>query len=159
MRNARVIARRVKRFAAGLAIGGMTLGAGALLDGQGARMGDAVLKTARHDPANELAMKITAPFTFAAVGDIAISRPIAEIDDPRFQSLFSVMRAADMTYANMEGPLEDDKLVKDLKGMGVRIMTTSNNHTMDDGIEGMAFIETVVKSSKLGAKWVKFSKA
>ena len=30
--------------------------------------------------------------------------------------------------------------------------------TIDDGIEGMAFIETVVKSSKLGAKWVKFPK-
>ena len=109
--NDRVIARRVKRFATALAIGGMTLGAGVLLDGQGARMGDAVLRTAQHDPANELAMKITAPFTFAAVGDIAIERPIAEINDPRFQSLFSVMRAADMTYANMEGPLEDDKLV------------------------------------------------
>ncbi len=27
--------------------------------------------------------------------------------------------------------------------------------TIDDGIEGMAFIETVVKSSRLGAKWVK----
>jgi predicted dehydrogenase len=31
--------------------------------------------------------------------------------------------------------------------------------TIDDGIEGMAFIETVVKSSKLGAKWVKFPSA
>ena len=30
--------------------------------------------------------------------------------------------------------------------------------TIDDGIEGMAFIETAVKSSKLGAKWVKFPK-
>ncbi|MSU66932.1 MAG: Gfo/Idh/MocA family oxidoreductase [Opitutus sp.] len=30
--------------------------------------------------------------------------------------------------------------------------------TIDDGVEGMAFIETVVKSSKLGAKWVKFPK-
>ncbi|HEX2854916.1 MAG TPA: Gfo/Idh/MocA family oxidoreductase [Opitutaceae bacterium] len=28
--------------------------------------------------------------------------------------------------------------------------------SIDDGIEGMAFIETAVKSSKLGAKWVKF---
>ncbi len=28
--------------------------------------------------------------------------------------------------------------------------------TIDDGVEGMAFIETVVKSSQLGAKWVKF---
>ena len=31
--------------------------------------------------------------------------------------------------------------------------------TIDDGVEGMAFIETVVKSSKLGAKWVKFPRA
>ena len=28
--------------------------------------------------------------------------------------------------------------------------------TIEDGVEGMAFIETVVKSSRLGAKWVKF---
>lgn len=28
--------------------------------------------------------------------------------------------------------------------------------TIDDGVEGMAFIETAVKSSKLGAKWVRF---
>ena len=31
--------------------------------------------------------------------------------------------------------------------------------TIDDGVAGMAFIETVVKSSKLGAKWLKFPKA
>ncbi len=30
--------------------------------------------------------------------------------------------------------------------------------TIDDGVDGMAFIETVVKSAKLGAKWVKFPK-
>ena len=31
--------------------------------------------------------------------------------------------------------------------------------TIEDGVEGMVFIETVVKSSKLGAKWLKFPKA
>jgi predicted dehydrogenase len=31
--------------------------------------------------------------------------------------------------------------------------------TIDDGVEGMAFIETAVKSSKAGAKWVKFPAA
>ncbi|MES1167558.1 MAG: gfo/Idh/MocA family oxidoreductase, partial [Oleiharenicola lentus] len=31
--------------------------------------------------------------------------------------------------------------------------------TIEDGVEGMAFIETVVKSSKAGAKWVKLLKA
>jgi len=30
--------------------------------------------------------------------------------------------------------------------------------SIDDGVEGMAFIESVVKSSKAGAKWVKFPK-
>jgi predicted dehydrogenase len=30
--------------------------------------------------------------------------------------------------------------------------------TIDDGLEGMAFIETAVKSSQLGAKWVKLPK-
>jgi predicted dehydrogenase len=30
--------------------------------------------------------------------------------------------------------------------------------TIDDGIEGMAFIETAVKSARAGAKWVKFPK-
>ncbi len=30
--------------------------------------------------------------------------------------------------------------------------------TIADGVEGMAFIETVVKSSKLGARWLKFPK-
>lgn len=30
--------------------------------------------------------------------------------------------------------------------------------TIDDGVEGMAFIETAVKSSRLGAKWLKFPK-
>ena len=28
--------------------------------------------------------------------------------------------------------------------------------TIDDGVEGMAFFETVVKSSRTGARWVKF---
>ena len=31
--------------------------------------------------------------------------------------------------------------------------------TIEDGVEGMVFIETVVKSSKAGAKWVKFPSA
>lgn len=31
--------------------------------------------------------------------------------------------------------------------------------TVDDGLRGMIFIESVVKSAKLGAKWVKFPKA
>ena len=119
-----------------------------LLRGQGAAQGDSVAQLVRHDPSRELAMKITQPFTFAAVGDIIIRRPVGE-GDAGYQALAKVMREADMTYANMEGPILDEahfrgplaggpkSVVNDLKRMGVRIMTDANNHTLDAGLEGM----------------------
>jgi len=119
-----------------------------LLRGQGAAQGDSVAQPVRHDPSRELAMKITQPFTFAAVGDIIIRRPVGE-GDAGYQALAKVMREADMTYANMEGPILDEanfrgplaggpkSVVDELKRMGVRIMTDANNHTFDAGLEGM----------------------
>src|SRR6266436_7281347 len=115
--------------------------------GQGAAEGDVVLPQARRDAAKELAMKITEPFTFAAVGDIIIRRPVGQLVDAGFQALTKVMRAADSTYANMEGPIIDASdpnyhgpqvggpktIIDDLKAMGIRVMTTANNHTMDGG--------------------------
>ena len=53
-------------------------------------------------------MKITEPFTFAAVGDIILRRPIGQLGDAGFQTLTKVMRAADSTYANVEGPIIDE---------------------------------------------------
>ena len=126
----------------------VALAAGVLLRGQGAAMGDAVLQPITHDVAKELAMKITEPFTFAAVGDIIIERPVGT-GDAGYQALTKVMREADVTYANMEGPILDratfrgriaggpKSVLDELKIMGVRIMTTANNHTMDAGDEGM----------------------
>jgi poly-gamma-glutamate capsule biosynthesis protein CapA/YwtB (metallophosphatase superfamily) len=131
----------------GLIVAG-ALVTGALVRGQGAAMGDAVLQPITHDVAKELAMKITEPFTFAAVGDIIIRRPVGT-GDAGYQALTKVMRDADMTYANMEGPILDEatfrgplaggpkSVVDELKIMGVRIMTTANNHTMDAGDAGM----------------------
>src|SRR6266581_8448307 len=116
------------------------------LRGQGAAQG--AVQQVRHDPSRELAMKITQPFTFAAVGDIIIRRPVGE-GDAGYQALAKVMREADMTYANMEGPILDEanfrgplaggpkSVVNELKRMGVRIMTDANNHTFDAGLEGM----------------------
>jgi poly-gamma-glutamate capsule biosynthesis protein CapA/YwtB (metallophosphatase superfamily) len=119
--------------------------------GQGATEGDVALPQTRRDVAKELAMKITEPFTFAAVGDIIIRRPVGLMGDAGFQALINVMRAADSTYANMEGPIIDESdpnyhgppaggpksIIDDLKAMGIRVMTTANNHTMDAGSEGM----------------------
>lgn len=119
-----------------------------LLRGQGAAQGDSVAQLVRHEPSRELAMKITQPFTFAAAGDIIIRRPVGE-GDAGYQALAKVMREADMTYANMEGPILDEanfrgplaggpkSVVNELKRMGVRIMTDANNHTLDAGLEGM----------------------
>jgi poly-gamma-glutamate capsule biosynthesis protein CapA/YwtB (metallophosphatase superfamily) len=113
-------------------------------------LSDVALPPVTRDATRELATKITQPFVFAAVGDVwATTRPNAPLDDPRLQSLFGIMRSADMTYANMEGPIIDygaysgprvgssKTFVGELKNMGIRIMTTANNHSMDAGPEGV----------------------
>ena len=51
-------------------------------------------------------------------------------------------------YRAISAEVEGKRLPKDL-----------DFPTIEDGVEGMVFIETVVKSSKLGAKWLKFPKA
>jgi poly-gamma-glutamate synthesis protein (capsule biosynthesis protein) len=137
---------------AGLVVMMLVLSNASPIRGQGAE------SQARHkkDEAKELAMKITEPFTFAAVGDIlAQRRPIGQLDDPRFQALMKVMRAADMTYANLEGqiinPSDPDyhgpqepigewlpiTIPEDLKSMGIRVVTTANNQAMNAGSEAM----------------------
>lgn len=144
------ISKTARLAALGVIVAGLAA-TGVLLRGQGAAGGDVVLPQIRHDPAKELAMKITQPFTFAAVGDIIIRRAFAD-GDAGYQALTKVMREADMTYANMEGPIVDlasfngplyqdfrgpKTVADDLKRMGVRMMTTANNHTLDSGAEGM----------------------
>lgn len=130
---------------------------------QGAAEGDAVLPQTRRDAGKELAMKITAPFTFAAVGDIIIRRPMGQLDDAGFQALTKVMRAADSTYANMEGPIIDESdpnyhgpeaggpttIIDDLKAMGIRVMTTANNHTMDGGNDGMFMTNRLLDEARI----------
>ena len=108
-------------------------------------------------------MKITEPFTFAAVGDIIIRRPVGQLGDAGFQALTKVMRAADSTYANMEGPIIDEAdpnyhgpqaggpktIIDDLKAMGIRVMTTANNHTMDGGSDGMFMTNRLLDEAKI----------
>jgi poly-gamma-glutamate capsule biosynthesis protein CapA/YwtB (metallophosphatase superfamily) len=120
-------------------------------------LSDIALPPASRDAARELATKISQPFVFAAVGDVwATTRPNAPLDDPRLQSLLGTMRSADMTYANMEGPIIDygafngprvgssRSFVGELKNMGIRIMTTANNHSLDAGAEGMLMTNRIL---------------
>ncbi len=100
----------------------------------------------------ELAMKIRQPFTLAAVGDMIEIQPFTKNMDSAVQSLVSVMRAGDMTVANMEamiadfdnytGPLGANLATKevadDMANMGIKMVTKANNHTFDGGDAGLA---------------------
>ncbi len=98
----------------------------------------------------DLGMKIKEPFTFAGVGDIIIRHPVAQLADPKFQNLVQHLRDADVSFANMEGTLIDfDNFpnpigggapigaLADIKSMGIRIMSTANNHSWDGSAPGL----------------------
>ena len=59
------------------------------------------------DAARELAMKVTGPFTVAAVGDVMIKRPASMRAEPAFQNAIRLIRDADIAVGNMEGNLSD----------------------------------------------------
>src|SRR6266849_2763671 len=96
-----------KLAATGLVMAALAATCVTLARGQGAAQGDVALPQTRREAAKELAMKITEPFTFAAVGDIIIRRPMGQLNDAGFQALTKVMRAADSKYALMESPIID----------------------------------------------------
>jgi poly-gamma-glutamate synthesis protein (capsule biosynthesis protein) len=103
------------------------------------------------DAARELAMKITGPFTLAAVGDVMIKRPASMRAEPAFQNTIRLIRDADIAVGNMEGNLGDlprfegplrgmmgsKEVAADLKAMGFDIMNRANNHIFDSDKEGM----------------------
>jgi poly-gamma-glutamate capsule biosynthesis protein CapA/YwtB (metallophosphatase superfamily) len=107
----------------------------------------------------ELAMKIAAPFTVAAVGDVfGAMAPITPLAEPRLQSLLKVMRDADVGFANAESSIADlprfqgpfggllapKAAAADLKAMGVRIAARANNHVGDNTSEGMFATNTLL---------------
>jgi poly-gamma-glutamate capsule biosynthesis protein CapA/YwtB (metallophosphatase superfamily) len=103
------------------------------------------------DQAVELSTKIKAPFTVVGVGDTLQMVPISKNDDPDLQAIMSVLRSADMTIADNENTIIDadtftgpishmqtpPSVADDWKNMGIRMMTKANNHTWDDGDEGV----------------------
>src|SRR5580765_7236733 len=104
----------------------------------------------RDAPAN-LATKILEPFTVTTVGDVMVKRTGASLDAPEFQSIFKLLKDADVTFGNMEGNLSDiehfdgplrgmmgDKTVAPaLKKIGFDLMNRANNHIFDSDREGM----------------------
>ena len=63
-------------------------------------------RLSNRDPNAETVMKITAPFTVTAVGDIIEPQPLYS-NDPAFQKLVARIRQADVGFGNMESSLVD----------------------------------------------------
>src|ERR1700730_11555570 len=77
--------RNRKLAATGLVVAALAATCVDFASAQGAATGDVVLPQTRRDAAKELAMKITEPFTFAAVGDIIIRRPVGPLGERAFR--------------------------------------------------------------------------
>jgi poly-gamma-glutamate capsule biosynthesis protein CapA/YwtB (metallophosphatase superfamily) len=105
----------------------------------------------RRDPAAELKMKINEPFTVVTVGDLIQVQPFSRSDDPDIKDMVDIMRKADVTMANNENNIVDHDTFRgtishmeasatvadDWANMGIDIVTKANNHTFDDGEEGL----------------------
>jgi hypothetical protein len=99
----------------------------------------------------ELATKIMQPFTVVAVGDMLHTIPISKTNDPDVQYLLNILRAADMTVADNENTIVDHdtfsgpishmegspSVADDWANMGIKAVTKANNHTWDNGDEGI----------------------
>ena len=107
----------------------------------------------------ELETSIRDGFTFVAVGDCIISRPMSQYAEreTEFAAVVKILQQADATYGNMEttildlrafhgypysGPddvtlVADPGVAKDLAKMGFDLVSRANNHALDWGVEGM----------------------
>jgi poly-gamma-glutamate synthesis protein (capsule biosynthesis protein) len=107
-------------------------------------------KAPERDPRIETLIKITAPFTVAAMGDIITPQPLNR-EEPGFRKLVDTIRKSDVAMANMESSLVDIRNSKGavagtvapletgdaIKAMGITMMNRANNHTFDGGVMGM----------------------
>jgi poly-gamma-glutamate synthesis protein (capsule biosynthesis protein) len=145
----------------GVGLAAMTLVGYGQNTASGQRFGEPPVAAPR-DAATNLAMKINAPFTVTGVGDVMVKRTGANLEAPEFQSVFRLLRDADVTFGNMEGNLGDldrfdgpmrgmmgDRdVAPSLKAMGFDMMNRANNHVFDSDEAGM--FSTIDQLDKAG---------
>lgn len=109
-------------------------------------------------------------FTFAAGGDmIGPYHPMPGPEDAGFQAVAGLLRKADLGYANQEGsifdletfvgfpaaetgggfPLQPAAMAKDIKALGVGVVSKANNHPTDYGVEGLIATLASLKAAGL----------
>jgi Bacterial capsule synthesis protein PGA_cap len=93
-------------------------------------------------------------FRLVTLGDLLYSHPFAHRADPELQKVFELIRSGDVTIANREGVFFDLKsfkgqgygdgllwgeaaLGRDMKAMGIDMVSMANNHATDWGGEGL----------------------
>ena len=98
--------------------------------------------------------RIKGAFTLVGIGDLLYSHPMADSPDREFQKVVELIQRSDATIGNQEGVFFDLKtfqgqgygngllwgegtLAKDMKAMGVRMVSVANNHSTDWGPEGL----------------------
>jgi poly-gamma-glutamate capsule biosynthesis protein CapA/YwtB (metallophosphatase superfamily) len=93
--------------------------------------------------------------TLAAVGDCLLGRRVSALQDPGFLDLVELLRTADCAWGNCEVVLADPRTVYrapktndphahcepwgagELRFLGLNLLGTANNHTMDFGVRGL----------------------
>ncbi|HTU83217.1 MAG TPA: CapA family protein [Candidatus Acidoferrales bacterium] len=127
----------------------------------------------KRPPEAEFRTHVPDGFTFTAVGDLIISRPLLryERDDAGFQRVLATLKNTDVLYGNMETTILDMRAFKgfpysndgdwtnsslpgvapDLRAMGFDVVSRANNHALDWGIEGMR--ETSRRLDAAGIVW------
>ena len=94
-------------------------------------------------------------FSVALVGDLMMNRRVHGFREPAFTALLDILRSADVGVANLETQINEFELswaqkpdsiswqvgspecLDDLKWMGIRAVTTSNNHSYDYNEAGL----------------------
>ncbi|MBO0883489.1 MAG: CapA family protein, partial [Mycobacterium sp.] len=93
---------------------------------------------------------------FALVGDALIARRLRPYREPRFMALRDILQSADVGIANSEtlfhefesSPISDSGpygtyaacdpiVIDDLKWLGIKMVSTANNHVVDYGEDGI----------------------
>jgi poly-gamma-glutamate capsule biosynthesis protein CapA/YwtB (metallophosphatase superfamily) len=141
-----------RRLPLGVTVAAASL-AVATLVGQGPPGGAGIAQRApARDWNQDMAMKITEPFTFAAVGDVIITRPASQSTDAGVQGAIKLLKDADVGFGNFESLIRDEnkfvgplggsmtgtkEVAADLKAMGFTLMNRAGNHLLDAGVEGL----------------------
>lgn len=106
------------------------------------------------------------PLTLTAVGDCLLRRRISEVQDPGFLELVEILRGSHVAWGNCEVVLTDPREVfrapkvndphmwcepwgaDELRFLGLRLLGTANNHTMDFGVKGLG--STLANLDRMG---------